>query len=158
MATLTDEQARDWYAPVLAHARRLTDRDPEDLVQTAFLRVCQGGHPGATTLGGLCHFVGQAHIDRWRTETWRGRVATERLEPWTPGAATAGPERAVCDAETLAALAALPHGGVLLAHGQGYTYTEIAARTGLPRGTVATRIMRLRHGPLARLSPWGQGT
>jgi DNA-directed RNA polymerase specialized sigma24 family protein len=154
MPALSDEQARDWYGAVLARARRLTDRDPEDLAQTAFLRACQSGDRDATTLGGLCHFVGQAHIDRWRTETQRGHLVPGRLEPWTPEAAVEGPERAVGDAETLAAVAALPHGGVLLAYGRGYTYTEIAARTGLPRGTVATRIMRLRHGPLARISPY----
>jgi DNA-directed RNA polymerase specialized sigma24 family protein len=153
MATLSDQQARDWYGPMLAHARRLTDHDPEDLVQTAFLILCRRGDWGRATLGGMCHIVGQAAIDRWRHE---GRHPWGRALPlvdWTPPRVE-GPERAVCDAETLAEVAALPWGSTLLDHAGGWTLTELAERHHAPIGTLKARFWRLRHGPLARLSPW----
>jgi DNA-directed RNA polymerase specialized sigma24 family protein len=155
MAQLSDAQARDYYAPMLGFARQLTHGDEDaaaDLVQDAFVKVLLW-QPASLSVGRMCHLVKCAGISRWRHESRHPWGAPRPLVDWTPGH-VAGPESAACDRETLADIMALPGADLLLAEAVGWSHREIAAWSGTTRACVKTRIHRLRHGPLARLSPY----
>jgi DNA-directed RNA polymerase specialized sigma24 family protein len=155
MATLTDAQARDWYAPMLALARHLNRGDEDaarDVVQEAFVKVLRWPPPHVTRAW-MCHLVKHATIARWRHESRHPWGVALPLVDWTPGHIE-GPERAACDRETLAEIAALPGADLLLADAAGWSRAAIAAWSSTTRGCVKTRLCRLRHGPLARMSPW----
>jgi DNA-directed RNA polymerase specialized sigma24 family protein len=155
MATLTDAQARDWYAPMLDLARHLTRGDEElarDVVQDAFEKALRWP-PASPTKGWLCHFVKHAHITTCRHRARHPGGTPLPLVDWTPRHAE-GPERAVCDRETLAEIMALPGADLLRADAEGWPQADIAARYGITHQSVRTHIYRLRHGPLARMSPW----
>jgi DNA-directed RNA polymerase specialized sigma24 family protein len=155
MATLSDAQARDWYPAMLALARHLTyghEQDAEDITQEAFAKVLRW-QPPSLSCGLLCHLVKHAHYTRWRHESHHPWGAALPLVDWTP-AHIEGPERASCIRETLAEVAALPWGDVLLAEAAGWSQATLAARHGTTRAALHMRFHRLRHGPLARLSPW----
>jgi DNA-directed RNA polymerase specialized sigma24 family protein len=145
------DQALTHRPMLLRAARRLTRDDPEDLVQDLFVALCE--RPPATVnqtylLTGLRLRL----VDRLRRDGCHAPAAMV-LTDWTP-AWVEGPERAACDRETLREVAALRGGDLALAAAAGWREADIASRTGLSAMTVKKRLYRLRHGPLARISPW----
>jgi DNA-directed RNA polymerase specialized sigma24 family protein len=140
------------YAAMLGLARRLTRDDPEDICQDVFVALC--AHPPAIiNRSYLLAAVRMRFVDRLRRDARHAPAATV-LEEWTPGAVVAGPEGAACDRETLAEVAALPGADLLLAEAAGWSQPEIAAHAGITANAVGLRLHRLRHGLLARISPW----
>jgi hypothetical protein len=156
MATPTEEQAREWYGPMLALALHLTHGDrqaAEDVTQDAFVKALVWDPP-TISRGGMCLLVKSAHFTRWRHEHRHPWGMPRSLEGWTPGRGAQDVEREVCDRETLAEVAALPGGDLLLADAAGWPQPLFAARRGMTCAALKMRLHRLRHGPLARISPW----
>jgi DNA-directed RNA polymerase specialized sigma24 family protein len=146
------DQALADYSAMLGLARRLTRDDPEDICQDVFVALCE--HPPATVNRSyLLAAVRLRLVDRLRRDARHAPAATV-LEEWTPGAVVAGPERAACDRETLAEVAALPGGALLLAEAAGWGDGDLAARADVSTNAIRKRLWRLRHGPLARISQW----
>jgi RNA polymerase sigma-70 factor (ECF subfamily) len=85
-------------------------------------------------------------LDRWRSLQVRRRVLSEDLPRELP-APEVGPEHSIASSQESArvrsAIAALPEEQrqlILLAFWEGMSHSEVAGRTGLPLGTVKTRI------------------
>lgn len=134
-------------------ARRVLGDDPraEDAAQDAFLRLWRhpaGYDPGRGDLGAYVAIMARSRaIDLWRSERSLER-ATDRLGavsrrdpgPPDPEESALGAAR---DAELRRAVARLPDAqreALVLAHWGGMTMAEIAARTGVPLGTVKGRL------------------
>jgi DNA-directed RNA polymerase specialized sigma24 family protein len=142
------------YPLLLRAARRLTAIDPEDIVQDVFVGLCE--HPPAS--------VNRAYLLTALHHRWADRArATARHAPaalpladWLPAPGNVADEAAtnIALAEALAALAGEPYAPVVVDLGLGYRYREAAARGGVSIMAIKSGVSRLRHGPLARLSPY----
>jgi DNA-directed RNA polymerase specialized sigma24 family protein len=142
------------YPMLLRHARSLTRDDPEDLVQDVFVTLCERP-PAAVNQTYLRAAVRLRLVDRLRRDACHAPTALP-LEEWFPAPGDVADEAttAVALDRALAALEAHPWGDILFAHAAGRPPVAIAAARGISPATVQTRIHRLRHGPLARLSPY----
>ena len=142
-------------ATVYALARRIVSRleDAEEVVQDVFAQVWRQAHQyrteRASVAGWIVMLARTRAIDRLRSR--RARPDEDRgVEPtMAVPIASVGPtpEQAVLAADAAArvrqALAALPEKErdlLELAYYRGLTHTEIAEQTGIPLGTVKTRI------------------
>jgi RNA polymerase sigma factor (sigma-70 family) len=172
MPQLSDEQARDLYPTLRGVAAACTARDRDDLVQQAFVGLLARAELPENVVGFLATSVRNAAISRARRAARRGEVSldaparfrdeyAERQGETTPlRERLAGPavaEEATTRAalgDALAALAGEPYAPAVVAYGLGYHYHEMAARQGVSIMAVKSGVSRLRHGPIARLSPW----
>jgi RNA polymerase sigma factor (sigma-70 family) len=173
MATLSDAQARELYPILRRVAAALTSRDRDDLVQDAFLGVLRRAELPEHLPGFLATSVRNAAFSRARRAARRGEVsldaparfrdeyAEREGEATTLGARLAGPDDVAEEATTrvalddaLAALAGARYAPALIAVGLGWRQPECAARAGVSPQAAKIGIHRLRHGPLARLSPY----
>lgn len=142
------------YAMLLRAARRLTRDDPEDAVQDVYVRLCERP-PAEITQTYLLAGLRMCLINRLRRDACHA-PATLPLEDWFPAPGDVADEAttAVALDRALAALEAHPWGDLLYGCAAGRSPEAVAAGRGISPRTVRTRIHRLRHGPLARLSPW----
>ncbi|MDI3297908.1 MAG: sigma-70 family RNA polymerase sigma factor [Bacillota bacterium] len=165
-----EELIRPELARIYGAAARLVGRqEAEDLVQEAVLRAFRsldGFRGGARFATWLYRIVVNLCVDHGRRRSrreWREEPleATERA---AEGAAGAGhdPEAALLAAErqqlVQAALAELPADYrvvILLRDVEGLTYEEVAELTGLPLGTVKSRVFRGRRALRERLAEAG---
>jgi RNA polymerase sigma-70 factor (ECF subfamily) len=157
---------------VYSIAYRMTgnEADARDLVQEAFIRVWRAWRridPEAQLEGWLYRIVSNLHIDLLRRRrgqrvhsldepitTASGELVRERADP------AADIERTVLDAqvdrriqEALSNLSADLRMVVVLSDVEGYAYEEIAKMTGVPIGTVKSRLHRARRALRDRLAP-----
>jgi RNA polymerase sigma-70 factor (ECF subfamily) len=141
-------------ATVYALARRIVSRleDAEEVVQDVFSQVWRQAHQyrteRASVAGWIVMLARTRAIDRLRAR--RARPDEDHaVDPMTaaPVAAGPSPEQAAVLADRARhvreALQTLPENQRVLlemAYYEGLTHSEIAARTGVPLGTVKTRI------------------
>jgi RNA polymerase sigma factor (sigma-70 family) len=173
VAQLTDEQARDLYPTLRRAAAALTSRDRDDLVQQAFVGLLARAELPEHLPGFLATSVRNAAFSRHRHERrlrmdsldaplrYHDEDAEHAGETAPLGARLAGPDDVAEEATTrvvladaLAALAGERYAPALVAFGLGWRQPECAARAGVSPQAVKIGIHRLRHGPLARLSPY----
>jgi RNA polymerase sigma-70 factor (ECF subfamily) len=145
----------DRYASILfpLALRILRDRDEaEDVVHDAFITVSDRAGQYSSERGSvsawLVTLVRNLSIDRIRRRDRRGSLARDIVahEPVTP---VDSPEQLTADAAERAkvrrALASLPdaqRATLEIAFFDGLTYSEIAAREGVPLGTIKSRAAR----------------
>jgi RNA polymerase sigma factor (sigma-70 family) len=173
MATLSDERVCELQPALLAFATRLDARDAEDIVQEAFLGVLRRATVPERLRAFLMASVRNEAFSRYRRASRRGETSLDaptRFDDWyaehegetAPLHARLADPLDVADeattrvalADALTALAGEPYAAAMVDYGRGYRYREIAAREGTSIMAVKSGIHRLRHGPLARLSPW----
>jgi DNA-directed RNA polymerase specialized sigma24 family protein len=124
----------------------------EDAIQEAWLLWLRRADPTPPALGVLCRLIRRAAVDEWRHRTRWGRVSMVPLDAQQPAAGD--PERDYCHRETLAEIAAFPQADLLFLDAAGWSDAELAARYGTTVAALRMRLSRLRHGPIARISPW----
>ena len=161
-------QLYDRHAPVVfGLARRILAReqDAEEVVQDVFAQVWRqaGRYQGdrATVAGWLVMLTRTRAIDRVRARTSRPDVAQpvspEDAPPLTtslpdPESVAASAQDARVVREALVALPENQRSLVELAYFEGLTHTEIAEHTGMPLGTVKTRLRNAMFALRAALS------
>ncbi|HYV02396.1 MAG TPA: sigma-70 family RNA polymerase sigma factor [Actinomycetota bacterium] len=153
-----------------AAAYRLTRNaaDAEDLVQETYLRAFRGFHqfePGTNLKAWLYRILTNTFINSYRKKQREPQtVSDEEVEDWylyskmadegfEPSAETSVIE-SLPDEEVQEALSSLPEQfrvAVLLADVEGFSYKEIAEMTGVPIGTVMSRLHRGRKALEKRL-------
>jgi RNA polymerase sigma-70 factor, ECF subfamily len=151
-------------------AYRLTRNpsDAEDLVQETFLRAYRAFHqfePGTNLKAWLYRILMNTFINSYRKRQREPQtVSDEEIADWylyskmneaglEPSAETAVIE-SLPDEEVQEALSSLPEQfriAVLLADVEGFSYKEIAEITGVPIGTVMSRLHRGRKALQKRL-------
>jgi RNA polymerase sigma-70 factor, ECF subfamily len=160
----TAEAADSFAATVLPYARQLhtvalrltgNPSDAEDLVQETYAKAYAGFGtftPGTNLRAWLCRIETNTFLTAYRNRRRRPEVLADPLESlaW---------ERTVADSAEDVALALLPNPGLLralrtlpgqmaatvyLADAEGFSYAEIAEITGVPLGTVMSRLHRAR--------------
>ncbi len=151
-------------------AYRLTRNpsDAEDLVQETFLRAYRAFHqfePGTNLKAWLYRILMNTFINSYRKRQREPQtVSDEEIADWylyskmneaglEPSAETAVIE-SLPDEEVQEALSSLPEqfrAAVLLADVEGFSYKEIAEITGVPIGTVMSRLHRGRKALQKRL-------
>jgi RNA polymerase sigma-70 factor (ECF subfamily) len=145
----------DRYASTLfpIALRIVRDRsEAEDVLHDAFVavneRAAQYTPERGTVIAWLVTLVRNLSIDRARRRERRGMLARELL-PHEPPASVRDPERLASEAserdKIRRALAALPEAQrqtLEVAFFEGLSYPEIAAREGVPLGTIKSRAAR----------------
>lgn len=155
-----DDLVADWTPRALALARRLLGDHglAEDVVQEVFLACWRNPaayDPGRGTFGSwLLAMVHHKAVDAVRREeSQRRRLAA--VGEWVAAHAASSPDVADDVADRMAglqvrrALEKLPAGqreAIVLTYWGGYTQLQIAERTGVPLGTVKTRILAAKRG------------
>lgn len=154
-----DEVARDHTSFMYAVAYRLAGNHPdaEDVVQESLLRVKRGlvTYTPGSLQGWLARIVTNVFLDETRRRKRRPQTALpddpDRVIAGAPGADEALAMQSLPD-HIQTALAALQEEfrvAVVLCDVAGLSYREIADRTGVPVGTVRSRVhrgrMRLRE-------------
>ncbi len=163
LAALYDRHATLMYTLVL---RILKDtQESQDVLQEVFMSVWTRAHTYKSALGSptawLVRVARNRAIDRWRAAGRRrpptgspdpsGTTTAGHADPFSPAYAPhapgRSPEAAASDAQVArsvgSALTCLPveqRELIELAYFEGYTQAELAARFGLPLGTVKTRL------------------
>ena len=153
VAELYDRHGRIVYSVLLRILRRPSDA--EDALQEVFVRVWTRAETYDARLGSpvawLLRIARNRAIDRLRAKRSRGELDPAADTHELDAAAQAGPadnpalfaEGAAAAGAVRTALAALPEAQRVLieaAFFDGYTHQELAARFGVPLGTVKTRI------------------
>ncbi len=145
----------DRYSPTLfpIAVRILRDRsEAEDVLHDAYVavseRASQYTPERGTVIAWLVTLVRNLSIDRTRRRDRRGELTREVL-PHEPPASVRDPERLTSDAferdKIRRALATLPEAQrqtLEVAFFEGLSYPEIAAREGVPLGTIKSRAAR----------------
>jgi RNA polymerase sigma-70 factor, ECF subfamily len=151
-------------------AYRLTRNaaDAEDLVQETYLRAYRGFHqfePGTNLKAWLYRILMNTFINSYRKKQRQPQtVSDDEIEEWylyskmaehgmEPSAETSVIE-SLPDEDVQGALSSLPEQfriAVLLADVEGFSYKEIAEITGVPIGTVMSRLHRGRKALEKRL-------
>ncbi|AEW98171.1 MULTISPECIES: sigma-70 family RNA polymerase sigma factor [Streptomycetaceae] len=160
-----------------AAALRLTrDRqDAEDLVQETYARAYRCFHqfrPGTNLRAWLQRILTTTFINAYRKkkteppqapagqiEDWQLAGAASRLPAGGESAETAALRR-IFDPAVAEAMSSIPYDlrlVVYLADVEGYAYREIAALTGVPQGTVTSRLHRARRRLRVLLAPYDPG-
>jgi RNA polymerase sigma-70 factor (ECF subfamily) len=147
VSTLYDRHARLLFNLIL---RILRDRaDAEDVLQEVFVAVWTRAESYNPTLGPpaawLVRIARNRAIDRFRSNAARGRLA-DASQSVTPAAPASSPEERHDVVRALGVLPPEQRELVEQAYFMGLTHSELAARFGLPLGTVKTRV---RSGLLA---------
>jgi RNA polymerase sigma-70 factor, ECF subfamily len=157
--------AADSFAEqVLPYARQLhsvalwltgNPADAEDLVQETYAKAYAGFgtfEPGTNLRAWLYRIEANAFRNAYRSRRRRPEVLLESLEPVEAGYTVSGSAEDVAlagmpDPALIAALRRLRGdlaATIYLADVEGYRYAEIAAITGVPIGTVMSRLHRAR--------------
>ena len=153
-----------------AAANRLTRNpaDAEDLIQETFLRAFRGFHQfqeGTNLKAWLYRILMNTFINSYRKKLRQPQtISDEEVDDWylysrmAEGSAEPSAEMAVLEAlpdeDVQEALSSLPEQfriAVLLADVEGFSYKEIAEITGVPIGTVMSRLHRGRKALEKRL-------
>ena len=165
-----DAEALPLLPGMYSAAFRLTRNaaDAEDLIQETFLRAFRGFHQfeeGTNLKAWLYRILTNTFINTYRKRQREPQtVSDDELEDWylysrlagdaaEPSAETSVIE-ALPDEEVQEALSSLPDQfrlAVLLADVEGFSYKEIAEMTGVPIGTVMSRLHRGRKALEKRL-------
>ena len=165
-----EEEALPLLSGMYSAAYRLTNNraDAEDLVQETYLRAYRGFaqfRPGTNLKAWLYRILMNTFINSYRKRQREPQtVPDEDIEDWylyskmaeeglEPSAETAVIE-SLPDEDVQEALASLPEQfrvAVLLADVEGFSYKEIAEITGVPIGTVMSRLHRGRKALEKRL-------
>jgi RNA polymerase sigma-70 factor, ECF subfamily len=142
--------------------------DAEDLVQETFLRAYRGFHqfePGTNLKAWLYRILTNTFINSYRKRQREPQtISDDQVEDWylyskmaegglEPSAETAVLE-SLPDEDVQQALSSLPQQfriAVMLADVEGFSYKEIAEITGVPIGTVMSRLHRGRKALEKRL-------
>jgi RNA polymerase sigma-70 factor (ECF subfamily) len=163
LARLYDRHA----GTVLGLARRILNRleDAEEVVQDVFTQIWREAgryeRSRATVAGWVVMLTRTRAIDRLRSRNARPdhRDTESTVIPDVPAAGWS-PEEVTISAEDVrgvrTALAGLPEAQrtvVELAYYEGLTHSEIAAKTGIPLGTVKTRIRTAMNTLRGALKP-----
>ncbi len=174
------EPAETFAGQVLPYARQLHAMalrlsgnlaDAEDLVQETYAKAYAGFgsfEQGTNVRAWLCRIEANAFYSACRIRRRRPEVLLESVEPALEDHPVAGSAEDVAlagmpDSALTAALRRLPRHlatTVYLADAEGYRYAEIAEITGVPIGTVMSRLHRARRrlrAMLAREEPSGPG-
>ena len=147
VSALYDRHARLLFNLIL---RILRDRaDAEDVLQEVFVAVWMRAESYNPTLGPpaawLVRIARNRAIDRFRANAARGRLA-DASQILAASAPATGPEERHDVVRALGVLPPEQRELVEQAYFMGLTHSELAARFGLPLGTVKTRV---RNGLLA---------
>jgi RNA polymerase sigma-70 factor (ECF subfamily) len=165
-----EREALPLLSGMYSAAYRLTrnSADAEDLIQETFLRAYRGFHqfePGTNLKAWLYRILTNTFINSYRkkqrepqtvsddeVEDWYlySKMSEEGLEP----SAESSVIESLPDEDVQEALSSLPEQfriAVLLADVEGFSYKEIAEITGVPIGTVMSRLHRGRKALEKRL-------
>ncbi|MCL2582853.1 MAG: sigma-70 family RNA polymerase sigma factor [Streptosporangiales bacterium] len=169
---MTADQAESFARQVMPYRRQLfgaalrltgNHADAEDLVQETYARAFAGFRtfrPGTNLRAWLYRIQANTFNSRWRARTRRpAEVPMEEAPPAVERAASARSAEDVAlsalpDPALRSALNRLPdymRTTVCLADAVGYSYAEIAETTGVPVGTVMSRLHRGRKRLRAQL-------
>ena len=165
-----DAEALPLLPSLYSSALRLTGNpaDAEDLLQETYLRAYRGFHQfreGTNLKAWLYRILMNAFINIYRKKQREPQtVSDEEVEDWylysrmaergAEPSAEASVIESLPDEEVQAALSSLPEAfrvAVLLADVEGFSYKEIAEITGVPIGTVMSRLHRGRKALEKRL-------
>jgi RNA polymerase sigma-70 factor (ECF subfamily) len=151
------EQVLPYARQLHSVALRLTGNpaDAEDLVQETYAKAYAGFgtfKPGTNLRAWLCRIETNAFYNGYRTRRRRPEVLIDSLEPVEAAhpATSSAEDEALAempDPALIAALRGLPSHlatTIYLADAEGYRYAEIAEITGVPIGTVMSRLHRAR--------------
>jgi RNA polymerase sigma-70 factor, ECF subfamily len=162
--TKASEPADSFANQVLAHSRQLHSHalrltgnlaDAEDLVQETYAKAYAGFgtfEPGTNLRAWLCRIATNAFFSECRARQRRpellvdsvDRVAHERMFARSAEELALAGMPGLRLAEALRELPSQLAATVYLADAQGYKYAEIAEITGVPLGTVMSRLHRAR--------------
>ncbi len=151
--------ANQLYAAALRYTKN--QQDAEDLVQDTFAKAFNSFHqfePGTNLKAWLYRILTTTFINTYRKDQRRPQLSDTEVEDWQLHKAASHTSDQGRSAEDLAlenlpdggvksALAAIPEDfrmAVYFADVEGYTYKEIADITGVPTGTVMSRLHRGR--------------
>jgi RNA polymerase sigma-70 factor (ECF subfamily) len=132
--------------------RRLTDpARAEELAQDMFVALVQNAGRYVPRAPFRRYLFGIA-FNIWLAARRQTRPAAVMPEGWEPPAATADPAAAIWVRQALASLPDLDRDVLMLREYDQLDYAEIAALTGVPIGTVRSRLFRARMALRAELT------
>ena len=139
------------YALLLRMSRNADDA--EELMQDTYVKVFQqiGSFAGQSRVETWIYQIALNEARQWLRRQRAQRDKLEKLHQMKDQAPTRPPGELRTDLDDL--LEQLPEDEkttLILRHHEGLSYAEIAERTGIPAGTVASRINRARR----RLQGW----
>ena len=165
-----ESEALPLLSNLYSAAYRLTRNaaDAEDLVQETFLRAYRGFHqfePGTNLKAWIYRILTNTFINNYRKKQREPQtVSDDEVEDWylyskmaedgSERSAEASVLESLPDEDVQEALSSLPDAfriAVLLADVEGFSYKEIAEITGVPIGTVMSRLHRGRRALEKRL-------